>query len=459
MTSNLLIMGNRTQNVDTGMVNAGYSRLIALDPVTLEPVNVSWNYEGDAPVSNNSYFIDIHPEKYLTASTPSGDLVTLNRANFNAGTLSLGDVSVLVALKNDMTLSPWGDEYTNGNYTEIPSADNHDFCKIMSGFRCFTALRQDKTLLAWGNSDEGGVLPDNISSRNDITDSHHYTGGIIEANNAPYLVAWGNQTAPVDIIANMENIIDVRINDNDGIILTSEGKVYAWGNNIAGIVPPDILQLNDITNIYMADAACVALRSTGQIVGWGISKYGGLIPDEIAALTDIDRVICGRECFAAIRKNGAVVAWGEASDGGFIPDNILSKTNIVDAIFIKGTNLAPLPEVSAFVALCADGTVCAWGEFLPIINLPEISDAVSLSAGYGCCCALKKDGTVVSWGTNMDQSPVDDLLNNVLAVYSGSYSFIALKNDNTIVVWGDPSEGGDMSKIPADVQNNVSYYL
>lgn len=461
MFSNVIVMGSRTQCVDNAMPNGGYKRIVAFDSTTFEPATVRWSYEGDTVFFDADYFIDTEPSKYLLVTDQQGNVQRINRANFNSpGEGGILDYSILVALKDDMTLSPWGNKYTSGMYPEIPAVDNHGVKQIISGTESFLALREDGSIFGWGWSESGGVIPPDISQRSDINAAHTYGGAMVLGDNYPYIETWARQNPPPEAIVSMSDIKNAFINGNGGYILSTAGKVYCWSdlaeeNN----VPAYISELSDITQIYVNDGACVALRGNGQIVGWGLPEWGGIIPLDIQSLTDIDRVINGRRSFVALRKNGSVVAWGAASDGGSIPANILERSDIVDVSFCYGYDPAPQPMVSAYVAICADGSLCAWGGLEQIVNVPATTDVISVSCGYGTCCGLKKDGSVISWGLNIDQTPVEDLLHGVRAVYAGCTSFIALKDDKTIVVWGNIVEGGDMSQIPADIQGNVSYYL
>lgn len=459
MLNNTKILGHRTQSVDSLMPNSGLSRLVAIEADSLKMVEVTWLYEGETESIIASTFIDTKPSKLLIVSTSSGEQAIINRRNFTSGYAGVHGMSAIVALKNDMSLSPWGDAYTNGTYPQIPQEDNHSVITLTGGTECFSAIRQDGSIFSWGDALYGGVLPADLTGRTDIEDVHYFANGIVLAKNAPHLVLWpGDIPLPPDYITNMDNIIDVRITGNDGCVLTSDGKVHAWGNGFISTIPLDIAQLSDIVSIHVNDAACVALRATGELVGWGGEAYGGVIPDSVKSLTDIEKIICGQESFCVLRSSGSVISWGVAAEGGFTPEKILARSDISDVIYVPGSNQPPLGIKSAFVAICNDGSLCAWGGLQEVVNVPVVTDVISLSSCLTNCCALKKDGSVISWGQEIDQTPVDELLHNVCAVYAGTRSFIALKEDNTIVVWGDPREGGDMAAIPADIQGNVSYY-
>jgi len=79
--------------------------------------------------------------------------------------------------------------------------------------------------------------------------------------------------------------------------------------------------------------------------------------------------------------------------------------------------------------------------------MTSISDVVSVAAGNGHTVALKRDGTVWTWGRNLEgelgdgtttnrNSPVQVSITNVVAVAAGLYHSVALKKDGTVWMWG-----------------------
>ncbi|MGJ5819532.1 InlB B-repeat-containing protein [Paludibaculum fermentans] len=85
---------------------------------------------------------------------------------------------------------------------------------------------------------------------------------------------------------------------------------------------------------------------------------------------------------------------------------------------------------------------------------PEgLNDAVAVALGGGFRVALKKDGTVVAWGTNQDgQCNVPAGLTNVVAISAGSSYTLALKADGTVVAWGNSQV---VTGLPAGLTNLV----
>lgn len=118
------------------------------------------------------------------------------------------------------------------------------------------------------------------------------------------------------------------------------------------------------------------------------------------------------------------------------------------------------------MALKADGTVWAWGSNLygglgngsttnttsPVQSI-TLSNVIAISAGGWHSVALKSDSTVWAWGWNLDGQLGDGTttdktiaaqvpnLTGVVAISAGTYHILALKADGTVWSWGDNAKG------------------
>ncbi|MCC6251570.1 MAG: T9SS type A sorting domain-containing protein [Bacteroidia bacterium] len=118
------------------------------------------------------------------------------------------------------------------------------------------------------------------------------------------------------------------------------------------------------------------------------------------------------------------------------------------------------------MALKSDGTVWCWGSNLygqlgnasttntntPVQSL-LVSGMTAISAGGWHSVALKNDGTVWTWGWNMDGQLGDGTttdrivlgqvngLSDIVAISAGTYHVLALKSDGTVWAWGDNQYG------------------
>ncbi|MBI5696276.1 MAG: thrombospondin type 3 repeat-containing protein [Nitrospirae bacterium] len=198
-------------------------------------------------------------------------------------------------------------------------------------------------------------------------------------------------------------------------------------------------------------------------------------------LTAVAGVSAGVEHSLAVKADGTVWSWGDNSQGQ-LGDNTQTDRDRPDRV--KGVGgvgfLADAVMVSAGVfnsmALKADGTVWTWGNnfFKQLGNWSSIdnrtpvyvvrqwngegwdplADVVAVSIGDYHALALKSDGTVWAWGSNVtgqvgnnssmneagsvQVTGVDGVgyLADVVAVSAGDYHSLALKADGTVWAWG-----------------------
>ena len=136
------------------------------------------------------------------------------------------------------------------------------------------------------------------------------------------------------------------------------------------------------------------------------------------------------------------------------------------------------------LVLLSDGTVfgwgaCDWGELGPIAAVPQRRNwatalvpirlprkAIDIAAGDASSFAVLDDGTVVSWGKNLNQmlgtssrvrladgkdgseGPVKvDNLSEVIKVAAGGNMAVALKKDGTVYHWGKSAETDGPTKV------------
>lgn len=233
----------------------------------------------------------------------------------------------------------------------------------------------------------------------------------------------------------------------------------------ASAAEPRIVQLSG------SDGTMLALREDGTVVGWGEFKDGQLganpqqygstrwaRPTAIALPARIREIAGGGKNGYALTEDGRVLAWGGGSGSGVVQ--------------------VPLPPVrhlygreGTAIALLEDGTLRAWGRreegkigdglankrwgeasppALTPVRVPGATDITQVAMGLTHTLALRRDGTVLSWGGNrygqLGRQPVQepaldlpaavDGLNEVVAIAAGAYTSMAIRRDGTLVAWG-----------------------
>lgn len=137
------------------------------------------------------------------------------------------------------------------------------------------------------------------------------------------------------------------------------------------------------------------------------------------------------------------------------------------------------------LAICNDSTVMAWGDnyyyqlgdgtttFGSNVPVPvsSLTGVVAISGGGLHSLSLKNDGTVWSWGRNLEGQLGDSTNTNsnvpiqlssftgITAVAAGGYHSLALKNDSTVWAWGTNTYGqlGNGSTIASNIPLQVNF--
>ena len=235
------------------------------------------------------------------------------------------------------------------------------------------------------------------------------------------------------------------------------------------------------------NGSVVCLKTDGTLIGVG-AIYGGstepipfgVLPYPIPAFSGVSTFDSNINFYIAVKTDGTVWTWSPSNVFGNVsaypwvsPPSIVS--GVVGAVDAKaGTDHA--------IVLKADGTVWAFGnndvgQFGDGTNntpanlsisqvVPGLTAVRAIAANAGGSMALKTDGTVWTWGSNMsgqlgDPNMVNSIpttpltfltsfrftpgivtgLTGVVAIASRSNHSLALKSDGTVWAWGGNSGG------------------
>ena len=456
-----IIRGARGCSRGAGQLQTGC--LAALDPLTLRPLSVVWRYQNSADYTISSYFIDTHPDEYLEVSNINGDTLTLNVANIIGNGEWKDDListGAFAAKLNNGSYVGWG-VTSKGGYT-LPASINHDVRSLYATYYSFAALRDDRSVIAWGDETEGGDIPASIAGRLSIVDIRGSRGTYaLRSLIFPYIQTWGwgvddGQSIDLSVpdnIAAMSDIQTIIANENAFAVINRGGELFAWGSeNTGGTVPQEISILSGI-DTCCASRRAFAVIANGAIKAWGDTDYGG-DASAVRTINNASRLVATESAYTAILSNGGITCWGNSTYGNSLPTQYKSRNDIID---VKST-------YGAFAALCLDGTVIAWGnaayggDASAVASL--LTDIVALSANSSSFAALTRSGRVITWGDSATggRNSFVPGLNNVAAIYSNTRAFAALKTDDSLFVWGDASSG--VIDFPAEVINgNISYYV
>lgn len=140
-------------------------------------------------------------------------------------------------------------------------------------------------------------------------------------------------------------------------------------------------------------------------------------------------------------RDGPLVCWGAVGDGQCsIPWDLTNAVTITAGY-------------SHSLALKGDGTVAAWGaNSFDESDVPVgLSNVTAVAAGWGFNLALKGNGTVQHWGWNANGlRETASSLSDVTDIATGWDHALALKRDGTVVAWGSNTSG--QTNVPPDLK-------
>jgi alpha-tubulin suppressor-like RCC1 family protein len=241
------------------------------------------------------------------------------------------------------------------------------------------ALKDDGTVWAWGQNDQG-QLGD---------------GTRIERH------------SPVAVLG-LTNITRISSSGTGSLALRSDGTVWVWGLTYGSALGNGVSN----TSILPGDP------------GWNQLIPSRVLLDQAVAIS------AGSVHHMALRADGTVWTWGYASNGENgtgrlggqsqpLPLPVSSLDHVV-AIANEGSEIAGFS-----LALKADGTVWSWGinnygqlgvsgiaaSALPI-QVPGVANVVGIAAGAAHVLAMRGDGTVLAWGSNSNGQLGDNSLDD-----------------------------------------------
>jgi alpha-tubulin suppressor-like RCC1 family protein len=449
--------------------------------VNLKGVYFTSAIEAYKGILQNSYEL----RKYSTKGVATGSVITWGTSDFG-GTTPEGVSSDVVAvysteaafaaLKTDGSVITWGEPNRGGNSSVVTYNAGWNYVsvedKLISGVvavystqnSAFAALKTDGSVVAWGDSREGGNSNypisnvDRLSSGVVAVYSTHYGFAALKSDGS--VVAWGepeygggDSNYPNSNGSSLDSgVLAVYSNNEAFAALKTDGSVITWGYPESGgdssAVSADLT--SGVVSIYSAAYAFAALKNDGSIVVWGVSAFGGNDPGITSGVVAVYSTLYA---FAALKSDGSIVAWGDSANGGTTPANVSSGV------------VAAYSTENAFAALKTDGSVVAWGDSANGGTTPAnvSSDVVSIYSSGLAFAALKTDGSVIAWGDSYsggDSSLVaSSLLSGVVAVYSTHEAFAALKSDGSVVAWGyGPYGGTTPGTVSSDVVSIYSNY-
>lgn len=242
------------------------------------------------------------------------------------------------------------------------------------------------------------------------------------------------------------------------------------------------IALVGIASCSLLEVPTCAGGGPNWVVGWGdntigetgrpfIAQYVSNGPVAVTGrfYSNVIAVSAGASHSLALSPDGTVFGWGGNEMGeaaGFKTDYPYLQLGKVE---VAGKVLDNVTAISAgdwySLALKRDGTVVSWGKGREnndrnqVDVPPGLSNVIAIAAGANCSVALRNDGSVVGWG---DRMPPAGLSNNIVAIAVGRGDFspcLALTSDHKVIEWTHNVERRDpvyITPIPAEATNVIA---
>ncbi len=372
-----------------------------------------------------------------------------------------GDFSI--GLKSNGMAVGWGP----GVGKEIPE-DVTSWRQIDAGSNHGIGLLPTGEALCWGGNSDG---------QRDVPDGHRFVQVAAGHNHSMGLkvdgsvICWGGSDASVCDVPD-EKFALIAGGDRHSLGLTRSGEVLAWGDNIYG--QSSVPTGGPVRSIAVRENFVAVVQADGQLFVFGPPNYGTLfdIPNQ-----NFNQVAIGRDFLVGITKKKDLVCWGNfpsppdlsgvvtVSAGldhvvAFLGDGTTSlwgQNNFGQLNLSSGTYLQVAAGDNHSVGVGVDNAIYVNSGWC--CNSPSQNDSIyaEVASGRYVFLALTLDGRVEPYGDNfydlISDAPQGD---NFVAVRAGKRHAAAIREDGSIDFWG--SEVG-FSSAPTHINNQQSLYL
>jgi alpha-tubulin suppressor-like RCC1 family protein len=330
-------------------------------------------------------------------------------------TMSAG-TSHFIAIKTDGTLWAWGlnnyGQLGDGTYDNksipVQIGIETDWQKISAGNNHNLVIKNDGSLWSWGQNDEGQLGVGTFINKNTPTQ-----------------------------IGTENNWLSISTGYAHNIAVKKDGTLWAWGLNGNGQlglgdmsnhnVPSKVGMSIDWQNAICGGFNTIAKKSDGTLWFWG-RNFEGEAGNGTNTLREVNpisifsqkymeynNISVGYMHTMVVKPNGTLWTWGLNSDYQ-LGDGTPTDKNIPTAIG-SSTNWKTVSGGTEYtVAIKTDGTLWSWGSNVSgqlgfgvsgskKSNPTQIGTDVnwqSISARGNHTIAMKKDGTLWTWGGNYD---------------------------------------------------------
>ncbi|KAL0225205.1 hypothetical protein RCL1_003117 [Eukaryota sp. TZLM3-RCL] len=248
----------------------------------------------------------------------------------------------------------------------------------------------------------------------------------------------------------------------------------------------------NVVVLSAGEAHSAAVLADGTVKTWGSGANGRLghgdflekvTPTTVDGIVDAVSVACGDSHTLVLRRNGEVLGFGLNTGGQLGDDTTTSKTSPAATHILTLVVSISAGHVHS-LAMKRDGTVWSWGQnenfqlgrFISELNgripvqIPDISGARAIVAGFSHSLIVKSDGSVVAFGSASDGrlgngKTVNDFsiqncgtFTSAVSVAAGSHHSLILLDNGDLWATGRNDDGqlGTHFPIPQSTPVHVS---
>ena len=219
--------------------------------------------------------------------------------------------SVSAILNADSTVTVLGDN-TFGQ-TNVPSGLT-DVISVSAADAHVLALKSDGTVIGWGDNRRGQIdIPIGLSNVVAIAAGGGVPRGLSFSGPTSYslalkddgtVVAWGNDDyGQTDVPRGLSNVVAIAAGNSHSLALIQDGSVAGWGGNNTGYQMGIPQGLVDVVAIAADSETSLALKSDGTVVTWGQHTN---VP---IGLNDVAGIAQSGNTGTALLNNGTVINW------------------------------------------------------------------------------------------------------------------------------------------------------
>lgn len=380
----------------------------------------------------------------IFGATPiTGELLSMNGMQLKVSaaspivmtsTVTTGNNHAL-AIKTDNSLWAWGDN-SYGQLGDGTTTNRKVPVKIMTNVQSvyakgnFTlAIKTDGTLWAWGDNTDGQT---GSGSQKDML------------------------MKPVKI---MSGVTTASAGQNHSLAVKDDGTLWAWGDDSEGKLGigeseyysqyTPVYVTNNAVSVWAGGCQSIALKADNSVWGWGNNWFGavGAGGDTVKKpvklnLSAIKLITTGKNHTFGIKTDGSLWGWG-VNEYGQVWSNAK-----------EYGKYQPTEYYTPFL-------------------IPNMENIEYVSAGSAHSAAVKKDGTLWTWGINYNGQLGDGTkitrgipaqvnnISGVIAAFAENGYTLALQTNGTLWSWGSNERGKlgtgktSDSLIPVSIMSNV----